>query len=54
MFKTKTIFSSLTALMLLAAAATVLPACELVRDCNPEVEICEFTGNHPGGLDPNP
>lgn len=45
--KTKT--TALSALLLLAVA-TLMPACELTRECNPEVEICLFTGNHPGGI----
>lgn len=47
--KTKT---SLTALLLLAVAA-FLPACEIFNPdpCDPQEEICVFTGNHPSGLD---
>lgn len=48
--KTKTTF---TALLLLAVAALV-PACELNVDrvCNPQVELCVYTGGNPGGLAP--
>ena len=49
--KTKT--SALTALTLLAVA-TIMPACELTRECDPRVEYCEFTGNHPDTLDEHP
>ena len=47
--KTKT--TALTALMLLAVAA-LMPACEITRDCDPRVEICQFNGGHPSTLDP--
>ncbi len=44
---------SIAALLLLAIAAFV-PACDVLdvlkKPCNPEIEICEFTGNHPGTL----
>ena len=43
-----------TALFLLAATFTFMPACEreLENECNPFVEDCVFTGNHPDGLSP--
>jgi hypothetical protein len=49
--KTKIEFS-LTALLLFAAA-TVMPACDIYNPdpCDPSVESCPFTGNHPSGLD---
>ncbi|PRQ09581.1 hypothetical protein [Enhygromyxa salina] len=47
MTKTKTTFTAL----LLLAVATLLPACELNRECNPQVELCVYSG-HPGGLAP--
>ena len=44
---------TLTALMLLACAAFV-PACDILSPaCNPDIEICQFTGNHPSTLDPS-
>jgi hypothetical protein len=48
--KSKTTF---TALLLLAVAAFV-PACELTidRECNPQHEICVYTGGNPSGLAP--
>lgn len=44
---------SLTALLLLACCAFV-PACDILGpECNPNIQICEFEGNHPGTLDPS-
>ena len=36
--------------LLLATVATVMPACDLEGDCNPLIEECVFTGNHPDGI----
>ena len=38
----------------LLAAAVFMPACEvdLDQECNPMVDDCVFTGNHPQGLAP--
>jgi hypothetical protein len=44
--------TSFAALLLLAIAAFV-PACDILskpKPCNPNIEVCEFTGNHPGTL----
>lgn len=51
--KTNKIKTSITALALLAVAA-LMPACDILNPnpCNPDEEICVFTGNHPSGLDP--
>ncbi|WP_153258429.1 hypothetical protein [Enhygromyxa salina] len=50
MSRTKQTKTTFTALLLLAVAALV-PACDLTRECNPEIELCVYTG-HPGGLAP--
>jgi hypothetical protein len=41
--------------MLLLAACLLMPACDLLNPhpCDPNVEACVFTGNHPGTLDPS-
>jgi hypothetical protein len=46
--KSKTTF---TALLLLAVVAFV-PACDINRECNPNYEICLYTGGNPSGLAP--
>ena len=47
---TKTTFTAL----LLLALAVVLPACDTVSPipCDPNKEICPYTGGHPDTLDP--
>lgn len=44
--------TSFAALLLLAFAAFV-PACDILNNpepCDPNIEDCVFTGNHPGTL----
>lgn len=45
-------FYKATTALLLLAACVLMPACELDNNCNPLVEECVFTGNHPSGLSP--